>query len=175
MDFYAILNINKNATTDEIKKQYKKLALKHHPDRGGNPEMFKKISEAYQTLSDPEKKKEYDDPNPFSRSDGGHFHRPGNFVDPNVIFQHFFNNNVAFHQAPRGQNTTSFNIRIPTNGNPGSMGASISQKRTSTEIRGNLKTETTVEIKNGVKTQTIKQTNINTGKTVTNVNHTITS
>ena len=57
MNFYDVLDINKDATIDVIKKQYKKLALKHHPDRGGDPEMFKKISEAYQTLSDPRKKK----------------------------------------------------------------------------------------------------------------------
>ena len=65
MNYYEILNVSKDASVDEIKKQYKKLALKHHPDRGGDPEMFKKISEAYQTLSDPEKKEEYDNPNPF--------------------------------------------------------------------------------------------------------------
>lgn len=175
MIFYDILNIDKNATTDEIKKQYKKLALKHHPDRGGDPEMFKKISEAYETLCDPEKRKEYDNPNPFSRGGGGsHFHHHQNFVDPNIIFQNFFNNNVPFHRTPQGQNTTTYNIRIPTVGNRGgNMGTNIFQKSISTEIRGNLKTETTIEIKNGIKTQTVKQTDIKTGKIVTNVNHTI--
>ena len=62
MDYYRELEINKNATEKEIKSSYKKLALKWHPDRNPNnkeesEEKFKKISEAYQILSDPEKKK----------------------------------------------------------------------------------------------------------------------
>lgn len=63
-DYYKILGLNKSASTDEIKKVYRKLALKYHPDRNpGNKEAeerFKKISEAYAVLSDPEKKKQYD-------------------------------------------------------------------------------------------------------------------
>lgn len=59
-DFYQVLQIQKEASDDEIKKAYKKLALKCHPDKGGEPEMFKKVSEAYSVLSDPEKRKVYD-------------------------------------------------------------------------------------------------------------------
>lgn len=60
-DLYGVLGVDKNhATEDVIKKAYKKLAMKHHPDRGGDPEHFKKISEAYSILSDPEKKAKYD-------------------------------------------------------------------------------------------------------------------
>lgn len=170
MDFYNILNVDKNATKDEIKKQYKKLALKHHPDRGGDPEMFKKISEAYQTLSDPNKRREYDNPNPFSQNNGrNHFHHPQNFVDPNIIFQNFFNNNGSFRHHPQAQNTTTFNIRVPNVRNNGGINGNISQKRTSIEIRGNIKTETTIEINNGVKIKYVKQTDMKTGKTITNV------
>lgn len=64
-DYYKILDIDKSATPDEIKKAYRKMAFKHHPDK--NPDnkeqaenKFKLISEAYQTLSDPEKKEIYD-------------------------------------------------------------------------------------------------------------------
>ncbi|ABC77493.1 DnaJ C-terminal domain-containing protein [Syntrophus aciditrophicus] len=63
-DYYKILELEKTATSDEIKKAYRKLALKYHPDK--NPdnkeaeEKFKKISEAYAVLSDPEKRKQYD-------------------------------------------------------------------------------------------------------------------
>ena len=60
IDYYKILEVNKQSSLQEIKKSYKKLAVKHHPDKGGNPEYFKNISEAYQVLSDPEKREIYD-------------------------------------------------------------------------------------------------------------------
>lgn len=60
-DFYEVLGVGKNATADEIKKAYRRLAHKHHPDKGqGNDEKFKEINEAYQVLSDQEKKSQYD-------------------------------------------------------------------------------------------------------------------
>ncbi len=66
MDYYNTLGINKGASQDEIKKAYRKMAMKHHPDRGGDEKTFKKISEAYEILSDPQKKQMVDmgvDPN----------------------------------------------------------------------------------------------------------------
>jgi DnaJ family protein B protein 4 len=77
-NLYDILNINKNATEDEIKKIYKKLALKYHPDRNNNSkeseEKFNEISNAYNILSNPSKRKQYDltgniGDNIFSESD----------------------------------------------------------------------------------------------------------
>jgi len=59
-DYYEILGVNKNASKTEIKKAYKKLALKYHPDRGGDAEKFKEISEAYAVLSDDNKRSQYD-------------------------------------------------------------------------------------------------------------------
>ncbi|THB76891.1 MAG: J domain-containing protein [Desulfobacteraceae bacterium] len=63
-DYYQILGVDKSASADQIKKAYRKLALKYHPDKTkGNKTMeaqFKKISEAYAVLSDPEKKQQYD-------------------------------------------------------------------------------------------------------------------
>jgi len=58
---YEILNIQKDASHNDIKKAYHKLAVKHHPDKGGDVNKFKEISGAYETLSNPEKKKQYDD------------------------------------------------------------------------------------------------------------------
>merc|ERR1711988_1149747 len=58
--FYKLLGVDKNADENAIKKAYKKLALKHHPDKGGDPEKFKEISMAAEVLTDPEKKQIYD-------------------------------------------------------------------------------------------------------------------
>jgi curved DNA-binding protein len=51
MDYYKILGVHRGATEDEIKKAYRKLAMTHHPDRGGDEEQFKKIKEAYEKLT----------------------------------------------------------------------------------------------------------------------------
>lgn len=62
-DYYKILEVDKNSSAEEIKKAYRKLALKYHPDRGGGAEAekkFKEINDAYQILSDKEKRAQYD-------------------------------------------------------------------------------------------------------------------
>lgn len=62
-NYYDILGVKKDSTIDEIKKAYRNLAKQYHPDKGGNEERFKKINEAYETLSDQEKRNQYDNPN----------------------------------------------------------------------------------------------------------------
>ena len=57
---YKELNIEQNASDSDIKKAFHKLAIKQHPDKGGNAEQFKKINNAYNILKDPEKRKIYD-------------------------------------------------------------------------------------------------------------------
>ena len=60
-DPYTTLGVSKSASADEIKKAYRKLAHQHHPDKkGGNEARFKEVNEAYQVLSDPDKKARYD-------------------------------------------------------------------------------------------------------------------
>lgn len=59
-DFYQILGVNKNASQEEIKKAYRRLALQYHPDKGGDQAKFKEINEAYQILGDPQKRAQFD-------------------------------------------------------------------------------------------------------------------
>lgn len=80
MDYYDRLGVSKNASQDELKKAYKKASMQHHPDRGGDEEQFKKINEAYATLKDPQKRAEYDNPQPQGFGPNG-FQGMGGFED----------------------------------------------------------------------------------------------
>jgi molecular chaperone DnaJ len=83
-NLYDILGVSKSASSEEIKKAYKKLALQHHPDKGGDEEVFKKISGAYSVLSDEQKRAEYDlGERPINRGGGG-------FSSTEDFFSQFF-------------------------------------------------------------------------------------
>jgi len=107
-DYYKILGVDKKVTDDELKKAYRKLALKWHPDKNSQTEekkqeaekKFKDINEAYSVLSDAEKRKQYDlgvDPNDPTGGAGG-FQQGGyeSNIDPNIIFQTFFGGKDPF-------------------------------------------------------------------------------
>jgi len=68
-DYYEMLGVNRESSKEDIKKAYRRLSMKHHPDKNpGNKEAedkFKEINEAYSTLSDDDKRRSYDNPNPF--------------------------------------------------------------------------------------------------------------
>ena len=64
MDYYSILGVQRNASSEEIRKAYKKKAMQHHPDRGGDANAFQRVQEAYETLSDPIKRQHHDNPQP---------------------------------------------------------------------------------------------------------------
>ncbi len=59
-DYYEVLGIGKNASADEVKKAFRKLAIEHHPDRGGDETKFKEVNEAYEVLKDDKKRQRYD-------------------------------------------------------------------------------------------------------------------
>lgn len=135
-DYYEVLGVGKNASDAELKSAYRKLALKWHPDRNkehGAETRFKEINEAYEVLSNPQKKARYDQfghaanassasggPNPFAGGFGGQrvninfedlFGDEGGFSDPMDIFQSFFGGGSPFgHQAKR---KTQYQMRIP--------------------------------------------------------------
>jgi len=82
--FYKLLEVDKNASEADIKKAYKKMAVKLHPDKpGGDQEKFKELSRAYEVLSDPDKRAKYDRSGEEGLEDGGG-------GDPTDIFSAFF-------------------------------------------------------------------------------------
>lgn len=117
MDYYSTLGVNKGASADEIKKAYRGLAMKHHPDRGGDSAQFQKIQEAYATLSDDQKRQEYDFGQQHPGGNAFHFHSGQNpFGD---IFNQFgfgggFGSGGPFNfRQQRQQNpTVSINLDI---------------------------------------------------------------
>lgn len=64
IDYYKILGVDRRASDSEIKQAYRKLAMQHHPDRGGDAAKFQQIQEAYNTVGDPVKRQQYDNPAP---------------------------------------------------------------------------------------------------------------
>jgi len=70
-NYYTILEVDKSASEKEIKTAFRALAHKHHPDKGGDEKKFKEINEAYQTLSDSDKRAQYDRFGQSSNSFGG--------------------------------------------------------------------------------------------------------
>ncbi|MCR4311524.1 MAG: molecular chaperone DnaJ [Candidatus Taylorbacteria bacterium] len=135
-DYYNVLGVDKRATQDDIKKAFRKLAHKYHPDKGGTDEAkFKEITEAYSVLSDDKKRREYDTygqafrgggpstssgqaGNPFSGFDfsgfqqaGGGFGNGGVDFDFGDIFGDIFSGRGGRQQAARGRDI-SIDIEI---------------------------------------------------------------
>ena len=134
-NYYDILGVNKNATQDDIKKAYRNLSKKYHPDKtGGDDSKFKEINEAYDTLGNEDKRKEYDNPNPFGNifggfnPNGGGFSWSWNVHNTKPMPQNFeLHIDISLTEAYYGCNrnvkvgSKSFNIDIPKGVTPGKI------------------------------------------------------
>lgn len=113
MDYYSILGVGKSASPEDIKAAYRKLAMKHHPDRGGDAKKFQEISEAYETLSNPDKKAQYD--HGGARGFGNSFHgdpfgNPGFGRNPfDDLFSQF---GFQFHTGNRRPQNSDLTIKV---------------------------------------------------------------
>lgn len=97
--YYEDLGVDPTASAEEIKKAYRKLSLKYHPDKpNGDQEKFKKINEAYQVLSDGNKRQQYDRPQPQVRFHGN-MSTMGQTGIPEEIIRMMFGHNVQFQQS----------------------------------------------------------------------------
>ena len=102
MELYSVLGVDKNADSKEVKKAYFDLAKKHHPDKGGDAEEFKKIQKAYDILSDPEKRSFYDQTGQAPGEGDGGMPGGGMPFDIGSIFGHMFGMGGGMGGGPFG-------------------------------------------------------------------------
>ena len=103
-DYYEVLDVPKTATQDEIKKSYRKKAMEHHPDKGGDEAIFKELAEAYEVLSDETKKAQYD-------THGHNAPKFGSGGAPFDVFNEFFKH-AGFSNTPKPQTRVGSNMNM---------------------------------------------------------------
>ena len=141
-DHFKTLGVAADASDDDIKKAYKRLAMKHHPDRGGDQAKFQEIQEAYDVLTTPQKRAQWEQEQHFGGGGGGH---PGGFhfnfgfggADINDIFRQFQGGH-PFRQAPRNRD-----LRVVLEID---LAATLERQNQQVNIRHNNGTSKTVDI-----------------------------
>jgi len=118
MDYYDVLGVSRSASDKDIKTAFRKLAAKHHPDKGGDSRKFQEINEAYQTLSNPEKRQMYDqfgtaDPQQAGyQQQGFHFNGAEGFEE---MFSQFFGGGDPFGMGNNRRRNRSINKTLNLN------------------------------------------------------------
>jgi DnaJ-class molecular chaperone len=93
MNYYDILGVTRDSSAQDIKSAFRKLAMEHHPDRGGDESQFQKINQAYETLSDPNKRNRYDNEINLKTNFNGNFR---SFEDIHDVFNDLFRGRHGF-------------------------------------------------------------------------------
>lgn len=112
MSHYETLGVATSASSDEIKKAYRKMASKHHPDKGGDTATFQKIEEAYRVLSDPEQRQQYDNPNPFGSGNSNGFNFNGHNIHDIFNQFGFGPGNPFMHRQPQPRRNKDIRAHI---------------------------------------------------------------
>jgi molecular chaperone DnaJ len=147
-DYYGILGVSATASDDEIKKAYRSLAMKHHPDRGGDQAKFQEIQEAYAVLGDPQKKAEWQHGQNDPFRGGGGFQFNMGSMDINDIFRSFHSGHNPFEHMQRPRNRdlrVVVDLDLPSTLTPQTKHISVKH------INGERKT-LTIEVPRGVRT-----------------------
>jgi DnaJ-class molecular chaperone len=103
MDHYNTLGVPRDADQDTIKKAYRKLAMQHHPDKGGDISKFQEITAAYETLSDVDKRFAYDNPQAQPQGFPGGFNFNAQGFDINDLFSQIFGQQRSYTQQKQKQ------------------------------------------------------------------------
>jgi DnaJ-class molecular chaperone len=144
MTYYEILGVTKDAAPDAIKRAYRKLASQHHPDKGGDKNKFQEIQVAYDTLSDPTKRQQYDmQQNGFGGTQF-HFHS-GDMHHPDIseIFRNFgFGAPFEFHQRPQQRRNKDLRIELPV-----PLVSTLEDQSKTIQVKTTNGDTTTVEVK----------------------------
>lgn len=140
MSHYSTLGVSSSASQDEIKKAYRKLASKYHPDKGGDTAKFQEIQTAYDVLSDPTAKQQYDNPNTWQDSNFGQQTNPDMMHDLFKNFGFQFNN-AQHRRAHTRRKNEDLKVTVQIN-----LVETLSEQRKTLSVRTKKGSRETVSI-----------------------------